>query len=48
MMAEEVNQAGAHIFTHVRDKDGWSIEEKHLYNLETMRLHREGGDTFKR
>jgi len=32
----------------VRDKDGWSIQDKHLYNLETMRIHREGGDTFQR
>jgi len=48
MMTEEINQAGAHIFTHVRDKDGWSIEDKHHYNVETMRIHREGGDTFER
>jgi len=48
MMAEDINQAGAHIFTNMRDKGGWSIEEKFAYNMETLRIHREGGDTSKR
>jgi len=48
MMAEEINQAAAHIFTTVRDNDGQSIEDKHLYNLATIRIRREGGDTSKR
>jgi len=47
-MAEEINQAAAHIFTNVRDKDGRSIEDKHLYNLATIRIRQEGGDTSKR
>jgi len=48
MMTEDINQAGAHIFTNMRDKAGWSIEEKHAYNMETLHIHREGGDTSKR
>jgi len=48
LTAEEINQTAAHIFSHMRDKDGWSIEDKHLYNLETIRIRQEGGDTSKR
>ena len=48
MMAEQIIQTAAHIFSHVRDQDGRSIEDKHLYNLETIRIRKEGGDTFKR
>jgi len=48
MMTEEINQVAAHIFSNVRDKDVRSIEDKHLYNLDTIRIHQEGGDTFKR
>ena len=47
MMAEEINQTAAHIFTNVRDKDDRSIEDKHLYNFETIRIRQEGGDTSK-
>jgi len=48
MMAEEIIQTAAHIFSNVRDKTGRSIEDKHRYNLETLRIRQEGGDTFKR
>ena len=48
MMTEQINQVGAHIFSNVRDKDGRSIEDKHRYNLETIRIRKAGGDTFKR
>ena len=48
MMAEEINETAAHIFSHVRDKDGRSIKDKHLYNLETIRIYLEGGDTSMR
>jgi len=48
MMVEEINQVAAHIFTNVHDKDGRSIEDKHLYNLETIRIRQDGGDTSKR
>jgi len=48
MMVEEINQAAAHIFTNVHDKDGRSIEDKHLYNLETIRIRQDGGDTSER
>jgi len=48
MMTAQVTQTWEHIFRHDRDKDGWSIEDKHLYNLDTIRIRREGGDTSKR
>ena len=48
MMAEQILQTAAHIFSNVRDEAGRSIEDKHRYNLETLRIRREGGDTFKR
>ena len=41
MMAEQITQTWEHIFRHVRDKDGKSIEDKHLYNLDTIRIRRE-------
>ena len=48
MTAEKIIQTTAHIFSNKRDKQGRSIEDKHRYNLETLRIRREGGDTFKR
>jgi len=48
MMAEEITQTAANIFNHMRDKDGKSIEDKHLYNLDTIRIRRQRGDTSKR
>ena len=48
MMAEEITQTAANIFSHMRNKDGKSIEDKHLYNLETIRIRRQRGDTSKR
>ena len=48
LFAEDINQAKINIFTFIRGKDGWSIEEKHAYNLETVRIEKAGGDTSKR
>jgi len=48
VMTEQITQTWEHIFRHERDKDGWSIEDKHLYNLDTIRIRQEGGDTSKR
>jgi len=48
MMAEQITQTAANIFSHMRDKEGKSIEDKHLYNLDTIRIRRERGDTSKR
>jgi len=48
MMAAQITQTWKHIFSSVRDKDGRSIEDKHLYNLDTIRIRRQGGDTSKR
>ena len=48
MMTEDINQAAAHIFSNILDADGWSIEDKFDYNIETLRIHREGGDTSER
>jgi len=48
LFAEDINQAKTNIFTCIRGKDGWSIKEKHAYNLETLRIEKAGGDTSKR
>jgi len=48
LLAEDINQAQTHIFTCIRDKDGWSIEDKLDYNLETLRIEQAGGDTSGR
>jgi len=48
LFAEDVNQAKTHIFTGIRGLDGLSIEEKLAHNLDTVRLHKAGGDTSKR
>jgi len=48
LFAEDINQAKTHIFTCIRGQDGWSIKEKHAYNLETLRIGKAGGDISKR
>ena len=48
LFAEDINQTKTNIFTCIRVKVGWSIKEKHDYNLETLRIHQAGGDTSKR
>ena len=48
MMTAQITQTWEHIFSHVRDKDDRSIEDKHLYNLDTIRIRQDGGDTSKR
>ena len=48
MMTAEVTQTWEHIFSHKRDKAGMTIEDKHLYNLDTIRIREEGGDTSER
>ena len=48
VMTEEIIQTAANIFINVRDKDGRSIEDNHLYNLDTIRIRRKRGDTSKR
>jgi len=48
VITEEIVQTAAHIFSNVRDKGGRSIEDKHRYNLDTIRIRRERGDTSKR
>lgn len=48
MMTAQITQAWEHIFSHKCDKAGMTIEDKHLYNLDTIRIRREGGDTSER
>jgi len=48
LFTEDIARATSHIFTCIRDKDGWSIEEKHDYNMETLRIEKAGGDISKR
>ena len=47
-LAEQIAKTAANIFSHMRDKTGKSIEDKHLYNLHTIRMRRQGEDTSKR
>jgi len=44
----DIERATSHIFTCIRDKDGWSIKEKYDYNMETLRMEKAGGDISKR
>jgi len=48
LFTEDINRDTSHIFTCIRDKDGWSIQEKHDYNMETLRIEKAGGDISKR
>ena len=48
VMTGEIIQTAANIFSNVRDKDDRSIEDNHLYNLDTIRIRRKRGDTSKR
>jgi len=48
LFAEDINQAKTYIFSCIRGKDGWSIQQNHDYNLETLRIEKAGGDTSKR
>ena len=45
---EDIQRATSHIVTCIRDKDGWSINEKHDYNMETLYIEKAGGDISKR
>jgi len=36
------------IFSSMRRKDGLSVQEKHAYNMETLRIEKAGGDISKR
>jgi len=45
---QRISRATSHIFTCIRDKDGWSIKEKHDYKMETLRIEKAGGDISKR
>jgi len=47
-LTEDIQLATSHIFTCIRDKDGWTIQEKHDYNMETLRIEKAGGDISKR
>ena len=44
----DIQRATSHIFTCIRDKDGWSINDKHDYNMETLRIEKAGGDISQR
>jgi len=46
--AEDINKAKTHIFTSMRGKDGLTVQEKHAYNMETLRIRKAGGDNSKR
>jgi len=48
VMTEQVTETWEHIFSHMRDKTGMTIEDKHLYNMDTIRIREEGGDTSGR
>ena len=45
---EQITETAANIFSNMRDKTGRSIEDKHLYNMHTVRMRRQGADTSKR
>jgi len=48
LFAEDIDKAKTEIFTGMRDKDGWTVEGKHAYNLETVRIEKAGGDISQR
>ena len=48
MMTAQITKTWEDIFNHKRDKADMTIEDKYLYNLDTIRIRREGGDTSKR
>jgi len=48
LMTAQITETWEHIFNHKRDKTGMTIKDKHLYNLDTIRIREEGGDTSER
>jgi len=48
LSAEDINEAKTHIFTCLRGKNGLSMQQKHDYNLETVRIFKAGGDISQR